>query len=271
MKRNSVKTLLATTFTLIVLVSGSKMNARAITREEFAAMKGVAVEEISKNEDLREEYLSIKFDEATGGDVDAFLNNIAMTAIAKEHPEMVAYVNADRAAYGVNALAWDADLAVYAKQRAVEVMNNYHSSEFAAAYATGGDWTSVVHRGCREQTGENAVFDNGNFGVGTADKYNTAWINSVSHHNNRIRAGVTKYAAASYVDSFTGDTVWVELFEYGTPAANSASFDYVRYANENPDVAAVFGQNNAALYNHYITCGVFEGRKAYYTNGAVIK
>lgn len=40
-------------------------------------------------------------------------------------------------------------------------------------------------------------------------------------------------------------------------------FDAARYAAENPDVVAVIGNDPAALLNHYITTGHFEGRKGY--------
>ena len=43
----------------------------------------------------------------------------------------------------------------------------------------------------------------------------------------------------------------------------AANFDYVRYANDYPDVKSAFGLDAAALYNHYITCGINEGRVAY--------
>lgn len=45
-----------------------------------------------------------------------------------------------------------------------------------------------------------------------------------------------------------------------------SDFDYMRYAAENPDVAAVFGQDAAALYGHYVNNGIREGRKGYSTN-----
>ena len=51
----------------------------------------------------------------------------------------------------------------------------------------------------------------------------------------------------------------------GTPVTNltSANFDHVRYANDYPDLKAAFGYNAKALYNHYITYGLKEGRHAY--------
>lgn len=51
----------------------------------------------------------------------------------------------------------------------------------------------------------------------------------------------------------------------GTPAptVTKETFDYVRYANDYPDVKAAFGLNANALYQHYITFGIKEGRVAY--------
>lgn len=46
-------------------------------------------------------------------------------------------------------------------------------------------------------------------------------------------------------------------------------FDYARYAAENPDVAAITGQNAEALYHHYVNSGIKEGRKGYATDETV--
>lgn len=40
-------------------------------------------------------------------------------------------------------------------------------------------------------------------------------------------------------------------------------FDAVFYAKEYPDVAAVLGTDEQVLYNHYLMCGIFEGRLPY--------
>lgn len=39
-------------------------------------------------------------------------------------------------------------------------------------------------------------------------------------------------------------------------------FDYVAYADRYPDLKQVFGYDKEALYEHYVTCGVKEGRIA---------
>lgn len=68
----------------------------------------------------------------------------------------------------------------------------------------------------------------------------------------------------------TSDNDNMDITSNMTPAPAPTSFDYNRYATENPDVAAVFGLNEDALYNHYTICGAKEGRKAYYTDGTII-
>lgn len=44
-------------------------------------------------------------------------------------------------------------------------------------------------------------------------------------------------------------------------AAYAAVFDYTYYANCYPDLQAVFGNDEAALFNHFLTCGMAEGRQ----------
>lgn len=43
-------------------------------------------------------------------------------------------------------------------------------------------------------------------------------------------------------------------------------FDSVRYAADYPDVVAAVGNTHAALWNHYKTSGIYEGRKGYVVN-----
>ncbi len=44
-------------------------------------------------------------------------------------------------------------------------------------------------------------------------------------------------------------------------APYAAVFDYIYYAQCYPDLQAVFGNDEAALFNHFITCGMAEGRQ----------
>lgn len=53
-----------------------------------------------------------------------------------------------------------------------------------------------------------------------------------------------------------------------TSTISETNFDYVRYADDYPDLKAAFGLDAAALYNHYITCGIREGRAAYAISSA---
>lgn len=51
-------------------------------------------------------------------------------------------------------------------------------------------------------------------------------------------------------------------------ALSSATFDSKRYANDYADLKAAFGYDHAALWNHFITFGRTENRKAYTVTGA---
>lgn len=135
----------------------------------------------------------------------------ATAGVAVSHPEMLDLVNADRAANGTGNLVWSTDLEAYALQRAVEVSTNYSSPEYWNAYNNGLPTSELAHKGCRAQTGENALLE---YGASNATNSNTRWIVSAGHHQNRLLSGVTKYAAASYIDPVTGYETWVELIEY---------------------------------------------------------
>ncbi len=47
---------------------------------------------------------------------------------------------------------------------------------------------------------------------------------------------------------------------------NVSNFDYVRYAEDYPDLAAAIGNNPAGLFQHFLTYGLAEGRNAYSTD-----
>lgn len=82
---------------------------------------------------------------------------------------------------------------------------------------------------------------------------------------------------AAVVDVNNKDAVWDFYQNIGKPAGwngrvaeeyliREYDFDYVRYANENPDLAAAFGVDRKTLYQHYVSYGISEGRKGYSTN-----
>lgn len=80
--------------------------------------------------------------------------------------------------------------------------------------------------------------------------------------------GTDKNAIYSFYENVGLENGWAGRVAFDK-LIEEPHFDYVRYAAENPDVAAVFGQDRAALYNHYITLGIKEGRKGYSTNSLV--
>lgn len=70
------------------------------------------------------------------------------------------------------------------------------------------------------------------------------------------------------------EAIWNFYQDIGKPAGwngrvakeyllTEKEFDYVRYANDYPDLMAVFGLEKRALYQHYKTTGILEGRKGY--------
>jgi len=54
------------------------------------------------------------------------------------------------------------------------------------------------------------------------------------------------------------------------PTVIAKVFDAKYYAEKNPDVVAVVGSDSAALLNHYVTSGIYEGRDASATFNASI-
>ncbi len=50
---------------------------------------------------------------------------------------------------------------------------------------------------------------------------------------------------------------------------NGRYFDHVTYANTYPDLYEAFGYDKSALWNHYVTNGVYENRVAFGTTAAV--
>lgn len=82
---------------------------------------------------------------------------------------------------------------------------------------------------------------------------------------------------AAVVDGNDKEAIWSFYQNTGKPAGwngrvaeayliGQYDFDYVRYANENPDLAAAFGVDRNALYQHYINYGIVEGRLGYSTS-----
>ena len=79
---------------------------------------------------------------------------------------------------------------------------------------------------------------------------------------------------AAIMDINDKEGIWNFYLNVGKPAGwigrvtqqsliQEYNFDYMRYAAENPDLAAVYGTDKASLYEHYINHGLAEGRKGY--------
>ncbi len=282
MKKSWAKALLkaaAATAIAVVMFLGTGKDVKAYSENslaEFAAAKGLPQWQVLLDTELYKEYLQYAYTDAEIAEMratrDAFLNGgNAFLIITSYHKEMLDLVNADRAAYGAGALDWNSDLEAIANRRAYEIMRNAQTTEYINA-VNANDYNAqcaIVHYGMVTGTAENALVSS-YYGIKAATA-NAGWIASEGHHVVRVDKNYTQYACASYIDPQTGMETWVEVFGTGARTAGQLVFDHVRYMQENPDVAAVFGQDNTALYNHYITYGIAEGRRAYYTNGVPIR
>lgn len=223
MKKNFVKMVLTTALVATAIIGSNKLEAKAMTIEEFSQFTGVPVEVIMSDPAMVAMYEDVKNEDAS-----VWLNGAEPTAqvatapvattstvagVAVSHQEMLALVNADRTANGSGNLAWNADLEAYCISRLPVAVNNFHSVEYANAKAS-GDYAAqcaIGHAGFTER--ENLACAYGAFGTCVAEGRNEAWIKSAGHHRERLKAGFTQYACASYVDPATGDEVWIEAFK----------------------------------------------------------
>lgn len=98
--------------------------------------------------------------------------------------------------------------------------------------------------------------------VGTVDH-----LYAVDRNTDRVLSSLYNFQAGTF--AMKDGVLTTDKSKYSTSPGTAgkgitkANFDYVRYANDNPDVKAAFGLNAAALYRHYTTYGIKEGRPAY--------
>lgn len=79
--------------------------------------------------------------------------------------------------------------------------------------------------------------------------------------------GVIKMPYSQYIRLFRGPKVFDidnQLCWDETKWVEGGGFDEVRYAAEYPDAAAAVGYDHSALWNHFKTVGIAEGRIAHY-------
>lgn len=99
-----------------------------------------------------------------------------------------ASVNAERAAAGLNTLAWDEETYNFACQRAQAIVTNF-SHDGCGNYGENIHWASYIE---------------------SADSIHQSWYNSSGHHENYMRDIYTKGACAVYY--YNGGTYAVENF-----------------------------------------------------------
>ena len=98
-------------------------------------------------------------------------------------------------------------------------------------------------------------------------------------YNHYVAAGKAEGRAARFCLQRT--SVFDDLYSYYIYDFNTRDyrqveqlrpgyyFDAARYAADNPDVAAILGNDPAVLYAHYVNYGCAEGRKAYGTSNEI--
>lgn len=230
MKKNIVKTMLkvmAATAMVAAMVLVPENEAKACSKEECCMCGNGSYDAIDAlfdaNPDLTmDDYAAMTLCSdclaSFEADMNAWMADGSVTKtvykdVTVKQSKMLGLVNADRAKNGAGNLVWNADLEDVARQRAVEMMNNALTTEYANALDT-GDYAKqceIIHKGARDGMGENAIVSNYT-GV-KAKAANQNWIASEGHHVVRINAGYTQYACASYTDPVTGFETWVELFQ----------------------------------------------------------
>ena len=105
---------------------------------------------------------------------------------------------------------------------------------------------------------------------GTSTKGDTITILGTSGAYTQIKYNVSNYykyafALTSDIDKYvfgkTGNTSG-NITAITESQAKDVMFNAKYYANMNPDLKAAFGYDSNKLYNHYVTCGIKEGRSA---------
>lgn len=110
--------------------------------------------------------------------------------------QLIAQVNADRAAYGIGTLCVDEALTQAACVRAEEIVR-----KFSHTRPDGTKWHTVY---------SGAYAENIARGYATAEKCEAALMSSAGHRENILRARYTKIGVCAY--SVNGVVYWVQLF-----------------------------------------------------------
>lgn len=110
--------------------------------------------------------------------------------------DMLPLVNADRTANGVGELTWSSELEQYCKDRIPTIVYNDANNLWIH---TGGTHAENIVRGAY-----------------SSSMANSDWIYSTEHHDNRLNASYTQYAAVCYFyydASGEVHTFWLEAFK----------------------------------------------------------
>ena len=110
--------------------------------------------------------------------------------------QMIALINADRAAAGLGAVAYDAALTRAACVRAGEIV-----TRFSHTRPDSSSWSTVYSGAFAENIAK---------GYATAEKCEAAFMSSQGHRENILRGSYTKVGVCAFVSG--GVTYWVQLF-----------------------------------------------------------
>lgn len=96
-----------------------------------------------------------------------------------------------------------------------------------------------------------------NFAEKQLQAFSALIVYNSAYENGRI---IERNAGRTYLQYPGGHTIWSGSVSSYTD--ESYLFDANAYAMYNPDIAATYGSSKEALWNHYKTIGVYEGRMA---------
>lgn len=122
-----------------------------------------------------------------------------------------------------------------------------------------------IHDNCKK--GTQVVVYSGDEIVGGVTKPTALTIPADSPNRNWDPTDAATSGNPWFGSAQTVDTPTVTAPTVTAPTGSLATFNYTAYADRYADVKAAFGYNKKALYNHYLTYGIKEGRIAEFSGG----
>lgn len=120
-----------------------------------------------------------------------------------------------------------------------------------ATLVVGLSTTGITVNAAPKTMSDGTIFDAEYYAATYPDVRDAIGNDETALYNHYVQHGKAEGRKATAETTVAKATTKVEVKE---------AFDPVFYANTYPDVKAAIGTDEAALYNHYITCGKAEGR-----------